>query len=76
MLKIVRASDPVLVERLNLCLYGDPGVGKTTLGFTAENPLLLDFDEGKHRAANRRDAVPVSSWSDVAGITAEADFKP
>lgn len=76
-LKIIRASDPIKVDRLNLVIYAAPGLGKTSLAFTAEKPLLLDFDNGSHRAANRKDAVVVSQWSDVANVTAEdlAPFK-
>lgn len=76
-LKITRAADPITVDRLNMVIYGPPGVGKTSLAFTAEAPLLLDFDRGAHRAANRKDIVPVDTWADVANITAEdlAPFK-
>lgn len=76
-LKITRASDPIAVERLNMVIYGPPGLGKTSLAFTADAPLLLDFDNGSHRAINRKDVVIVSSWLDVASITAEdlAPFK-
>lgn len=68
-LRIVRSTDPIQVTRLNLCLYAAPGLGKTTLSFTADKPLLLDFDRGAHRAANRKDIVQVESWEDVTGIT-------
>jgi hypothetical protein len=61
-LKIVRSSDPIRVERLNLVIYGPPGVGKSSLAFTADTPLLLDFDQGAHRAANRKDIVRVAQW--------------
>lgn len=76
-LKITRASDPITVERLNMVIYGPPGLGKTSLAFTAEAPLLLDFDNGAHRASGRKDTVPVASWADVSDITAEdmAPFK-
>lgn len=67
-IKITRASDPIKVSRINLCIYSAPGVGKTSLAFTADKPLLLDFDHGTHRAANRRDSVIVESWEDVASI--------
>lgn len=70
-LKITRAADPITVDRLNVVIYGPPGLGKTSLAFTAEAPLLLDFDNGSHRAINRKDTVQVTSWADVSGITAE-----
>lgn len=74
-LKITKASEPIRVERLNMVVYGPPGLGKTSLSFTAEAPLLLDFDNGSHRAAHRKDVVRVSDWADVASITAE-DLAP
>lgn len=76
-LKIVRAADPITVDRLNMVIYGPPGISKTSVAFTAEDPLLLDFDKGSHRASNRKDVVLVSAWSEVADIKAEdlAPFK-
>jgi hypothetical protein len=53
-----------------MCIYGQPGIGKTTLAFTADRPLLLDFDRGVHRSANRKDTIVVSEWSDVTEIDA------
>lgn len=75
-LKITRSSDPITVDRLNLCIYGQPGAGKTSLAFTTSRPLLLDFDQGAYRAANRKDSVQMKSWQDVAGISSDdlADF--
>lgn len=70
-LKITRASEPIKVQRLVVCIYGQPGAGKSSLAFTAESPLLLDFDAGAHRAANRKDIVRVATWGDVASITAD-----
>lgn len=64
-LKITKASDPIRVDRITMTLYGQPGVGKTTLAFTSANPLLFDFDTGAHRAMNRKDVVRVASWGDV-----------
>lgn len=75
MLKIVKASDPMLVERVNLCIYSAPGLGKSTLGFTAEAPLNLDFDGGTHRAVNRKDTVRILEWKDVTGM-AKDDLAP
>lgn len=76
-LKITKAAEPIRVERLNVALYGQPGIGKTSLAFTAASPLLLDFDRGSYRAANRRDVVQVAQWSDVAEMSADdlSDYK-
>lgn len=71
MLKIIKASEPIAVTQLVVTLYGAPGVGKSTMGFTADSPLLLDFDRGSYRAANRKDVVPIETWDDVLHITAE-----
>lgn len=70
-LKIIRATEPMPIANIVLTCYAQPGLGKSTLGFTADKPLLLDFDKGAYRAAKRGDAVPVASWSDVQGMTAE-----
>lgn len=74
-LRILKATDTLTVERLIATIYAAPGLGKTSIGYTAEAPLLLDFDGGAYRAANRGDTVQVKSWEDVAGITAD-DLKP
>lgn len=70
MLRIVRATEPMHVEHPVLLLFGQPGIGKTSLAFSAKRPLLLDFDAGAHRAAHRGDTVPVTQWSDVKDLAA------
>jgi hypothetical protein len=74
-LKITKACETIEVKTITACIYAVPGVGKSTLGFTADAPLLLDFDKGSYRAGNRRDVVQVDSWSDVTNITAD-DLAP
>ena len=74
-LKILRAEEPIIVSQTVTVIYGAPGLGKSTLGFTADKPVLLDFDKGCYRAANRKDSVTVESWQDAASITAE-DLQP
>ena len=74
-LRITKAADPIEVKNITMCLYSVPGIGKTSAGFTADKPVLLDFDKGSYRAANRRDSVQVEQWSDVTAITAD-DLKP
>lgn len=74
-LRITKSTDTIEVSQLTVVIYGTPGLGKSTLGFTAEKPLLLDFDKGAYRAGNRGDTVEVDSWADVMNITA-TDLAP
>lgn len=69
-IKITPPSEPIATTNLVVTLFGQPGIGKTTLAFSASKPLLLDFDGGAQRASGRKDIVRVRSWSDVAEIAA------
>tara|TARA_Y100000310_G_scaffold106143_2_gene104665 strand:- start:2881 stop:3801 length:921 start_codon:yes stop_codon:yes gene_type:complete len=73
-MKIVKKSDPLGVDNLVVLMYGEPGVGKTSLGFSTKKSLLLDFDHGSHRSAFRGDSVQVESWGEISGLT-RADLK-
>lgn len=68
-LKITKADEVMEVKTLVCTLYSQPGLGKTSLAFTASNPILFDFDKGAYRAADRGDTVQVEKWADVASIT-------
>ncbi len=74
-INVTKAEDPITVSRIVLLAYGAPGVGKTSLGFTAANPLLLDFDEGAYGSEYRKASVQVRTWEDIAGLTAD-DLAP
>ena len=69
-LKIIRGED-VQVENLLLTIYARPSAGKTSLAFTANNPLVLDFDRGAHRSSSRtgQAVVQVFRWDDITGMT-------
>jgi hypothetical protein len=76
-IKITRSTDLIQVQTITLLVYGSPGIGKTSLAFTAEAPLLLDTDRGAHRSGFRKDSVPISTWSDISSMTAAdlTDYK-
>lgn len=67
-----------LVVKINLSgmIYGQPGMGKTTLALSSPHPLLLDFDGGVHRvnAAHRVDTVQISKWEEVDEVLQSPDI--
>lgn len=75
MLKIIKQDDTITVSALVATLYAPPGLGKTSLAYSANKPLLIDFDRGAHRAVGRKDTVQVESWSELEAMT-QADLEP
>ena len=70
-LNIVTSMQPLNIENIITFIYGDPGIWKTSLAFTAKNPILFDFDKGAYRASNRKDTVQIGKWQEVATFTAQ-----
>lgn len=68
-ISITKSTDRIEVQTLTLLVYGAPGIGKTSLAFTAEAPLVLDFDRGAYRSGFRKDTVQVEHWRDIATMT-------
>lgn len=56
-------------------IYGQAGMGKSTVALSAPKPLLLDFDNGVKRMnmahLENIDTVQVTSWSDVQQVLQE-----
>lgn len=69
-LNIIPADQALNVNAIITYIYADPGIGKTSLGFTADKAVCFDFDRGSHRTGElRRGAVvPVQQWSDIENI--------
>ena len=72
-LHIIKSTETIPVEHPVFLIFGQPGIGKTSLGYSARNPLLLDFDQGSHRAINRLDTLQIDDWSGVAGLMEQAE---
>lgn len=70
---IVKASDQFPARPVVMLVYGVPGVGKTSLSNTAENPVLVDCDRGADRAVLRKDTLVCSKWEDI--IAEKETFK-
>lgn len=70
-MRIIRATEAIPVEHPVFCWFGQPGIGKSSLGYSCRDPLTLDFDRGAHRAANRRDTLVIDTWADVNELMAQ-----
>ncbi|HHB1600932.1 TPA: AAA family ATPase, partial [Acinetobacter baumannii] len=51
---IITADQTLLVQAIIVYLYADPGLGKSSMGFTAEKAISFDFDRGAHRTGELR----------------------
>ncbi|MFP4527699.1 MAG: ATP-binding protein [Candidatus Kapaibacterium sp.] len=76
-LQLIKGDEDINIDNLNILIYGQPGTGKTSIGCTASNPLVLDFDKGAHRSAFRANATVarIDSWMDISQLK-EKDLKP
>lgn len=63
-MRIIHATQPLTREHPVFLIVGTPGIGKTSTGF-GDDALLLDFDNGAHRAVNRRDLVVIQEWAEL-----------
>lgn len=72
-MRIIKGHEAITVEHPVFMIFGQPGICKTSLGYSAKNPLLLDFDQGAHRAANRRDTLQIGSWADIKELMESTD---
>jgi hypothetical protein len=73
--KLISASEPVKAEALCTVLFGEPGIGKTSLSFTSSNSLLMDFDKGLKRCVGRKTAVSFDNWEDANLFLKSDDFR-
>jgi hypothetical protein len=65
-LPLVLANESIAVDNIKILIYGQGGVGKTSLAFTSNKPILLDFDRGAHRSKFRNEAVVrPKRWEDI-----------
>jgi phage nucleotide-binding protein len=66
---------------IKMLVYGQPGIGKTTIALSSPNPVLFDFDGGVSRInkAHQCPTLQVESWEQVLDALAELeqgnDFK-
>lgn len=62
--------------RLKMLIYGQPGMGKTTLALSAPKPLLVDFDGGINRVDYEfiKDTVQAEKYEDILDLLNNEDL--
>jgi len=71
---LIRKPEQLDVPKIvKAMIYGQAGMGKTTLALSAPKPLLLDFDGGVHRvnSGHQSDTVQIRKWKDAVDILNE-----
>lgn len=64
---IKRPSELNVKATLSVLIYGQPGIGKTTLGVSAPDAVLFDYDGGVQRinGAHQVPTLQPTSWEDT-----------
>ena len=72
---IRKASELSIPNTIKIMIYGQAGMGKSTLALSTPKPLLLDFDNGVKRINMSHlegiDTVQIGSWQDVQAVLQE-----
>lgn len=75
-MSLIRKSTELNIPtNVKMMIYGQAGMGKSTVALSAPKPLLLDFDNGVKRInmahLENIDTVQVTSWNDVQLVLQE-----
>lgn len=72
---IKKSNELVIPSTVKMMIYGQAGMGKTTVALSSPKPLLLDFDNGVKRVNLAHlegvDIVQVGTWQDVQQVLQE-----
>jgi phage nucleotide-binding protein len=80
---IKKSNELTIQKNVKMMVYGQAGMGKTTLALSSPNPLLLDFDNGVKRVNNAHlgdnvGIVQINNWQEVVTLltTEAAELAP
>ena len=73
-MSLIRKPNELNVQtKIKALIYGQAGMGKTTLALSAPRPLLLDFDNGINRVnyTHQKDTVQITSFQEASDVMKE-----
>jgi phage nucleotide-binding protein len=80
---IKKSNELTIQKNVKMMVYGQAGMGKTTLALSSPNPLLLDFDNGVKRVNNAHlgdnvGIVQINNWQEIVTLltTEAAELAP
>ncbi|MFZ9341968.1 MAG: ATP-binding protein, partial [Candidatus Methylopumilus sp.] len=69
---LIKKPNELTTSKIKLkgLIYGQPGIGKTSLALSSPKPLLIDFDNGLRRVAKQyqTDSVQIESYQNLLDI--------
>lgn len=70
---IKKPYELIVQKKIKALIYGQAGMGKTTVSLSCPTPLLLDFDGGVHRInyGHQVPTVQISKWEDCEDVLKE-----
>lgn len=76
-INVTKPNEAIQVNAIKLYIYGDPSIGKTSIGMTCPNALLIDADQGVYRAGplRRSDVQNGNVWFEISALE-ECDLVP
>ena len=62
--------------KIKMLVYGQAGIGKSTIALSAPSPLLFDFDNGINRVnfAHVKDTVQIENYTDMLDVVNKEDL--
>lgn len=72
---IKKPSEIAPKSTISVLVYGEPGIGKTTIACSAPNPVLFDYDGGVQRinGAHQVPTLQPTSWEDTNAAIEEIE---
>lgn len=75
---IRKPAELTIQPKIKMLVYGQAGIGKSTIALSAPAPLLFDFDNGINRVnyAHVKDTVQINNYTDMLEVINQEDLSP